>query len=293
MSSFRLSPVVSATVNANNVFSAKRISGQPLDGLLDPIIGFDHFQLSGDVFGPHPHAGMSAITYLFEDSAPFRNLDSIGTDLIIQPGSLQWTFAGRGVVHNEFPEIDGQGINGLHLFINIPSAKKQMLPASYHIHNDTIPEIGENGARIRVVSGSAGSVINEAITPQPLTFLDMFLPESGSFKHTLPSGWSGTVYLIKGEANLITPAGESLLTDGSVLAMGGSSQNEDINFKANRKSHLLFISGMAIHEQIYQSGSFAMGSADELSNTIDAYKQGKMGFVRVKGAERIVTLPVK
>ena len=127
MSSFRLSPVVSAVVSANNVFSAKRISGQPLDALLDPIIGFDHFQLSGDVFGPHPHAGMSAITYLFEDSAPFRNLDSIGTDLIIQPGSLQWTFAGRGVVHNEFPEIDGQGINGLQLFINIPSAKKQML----------------------------------------------------------------------------------------------------------------------------------------------------------------------
>ncbi|MEO3407503.1 pirin-like C-terminal cupin domain-containing protein [Mucilaginibacter sp. CAU 1740] len=292
MSDLKMSPVVSALLSGNNVFTAKRISGQQLDGLLDPIIGFDHFQLSSDVFGPHPHAGMSAITYLFEDSAPFRNLDSIGTNLVIQPGSLQWTFAGRGVVHNEFPEIDGQHINGLQLFINIPSAKKQMVPASYHIHSDTIPEINENGARVRVVSGSTGNTINEAATPEPLTFLDMFLPAGSSYKHALPAGWNGTVYLVTGQLKLSNKAGERLLNEGDVVAMGGALADETISFEGIRESQLLFISGKAIHEPIYQAGSFAMSSAAELSDTMEAYKHGKMGFVKVKGTERIVTLPV-
>jgi len=293
MSKLKVSPVVTANLAANQVFSAKRVSDQQFNGLLDPIIGFDHFQLSSDVFGPHPHAGMSAITYLFEDSAPFRNLDSIGTDKVIQPGSMQWTFAGKGVVHNEFPETDGQRIDGLQLFINIPSAKKQMRPASYHIEASSIPEIKNNGMRVRVVSGSTDMVTNPAITPEPLTFLDVFLSSGSSYQHTLPAGWNGTVYAISGKLNLATSAGEHLLTEQSVIAFGYVNSDEVIHFNAIDETHLLFISGEPTRERIFQSGSFAIGSSEELADTIAAYKQGKMGFIDVNGAERIITLPVE
>jgi hypothetical protein len=54
------------TVNTcDRQFAARKVCSIHCNGLLDPLIGFDHFELTTDVFGPHPHAGMSAVGYLF------------------------------------------------------------------------------------------------------------------------------------------------------------------------------------------------------------------------------------
>ena len=67
-------------------------------------MGLDHYRMSGPTFAPHPHAGFSAVSYVFEDSkGGLRNRDSLQHDLVIEPGAMVWTQAGSGVVHDEFP----------------------------------------------------------------------------------------------------------------------------------------------------------------------------------------------
>ncbi|WP_088318155.1 pirin family protein [Kineosporia sp. R_H_3] len=71
---------------------------------LDPFLSITDFRMSRPTFAPHPHAGFSAVTYMFRDSAgSFRNRDSLGDVSLIGPGDLHWTQAARGMMHEEIP----------------------------------------------------------------------------------------------------------------------------------------------------------------------------------------------
>lgn len=88
-----LSSVATADAAAQSAhFSARRLDLQALTGFINPVMGFDHFRMSGPTFAPHPHAGFSAVSYVFEDSSgALRNRDSLGNDLSIEPGAMVWT----------------------------------------------------------------------------------------------------------------------------------------------------------------------------------------------------------
>ena len=102
---FKQSKIVKLAQSGNASFSAFRANRTDYGSLFSPVMGFDDYRLSSDVFGPHQHRHMSALSYIFEDSAPYRNQDSMDEDLIISPGSLLWTWAGSGVTHHEYPEV--------------------------------------------------------------------------------------------------------------------------------------------------------------------------------------------
>jgi redox-sensitive bicupin YhaK (pirin superfamily) len=103
--SLELSPVAEAPEARHGArFSANRLDLAALEGFSSPVVGFDHFRMSGPTFAPHPHAGFSAVSYVFEDSAgALHNRDSIGHDLIASAGDVIWTQAGSGVIHEEVP----------------------------------------------------------------------------------------------------------------------------------------------------------------------------------------------
>ncbi len=70
-----------------------------------PFIFFDHFgpivsrpEDNHDV-RPHPHIGLSTVTYLFEGAMMHR--DSTGIVQRIEPGAINWMTAGRGIVNSE------------------------------------------------------------------------------------------------------------------------------------------------------------------------------------------------
>src|SRR6266508_3788 len=88
--------------------------------LIDPFIGVDHAWMSAPTFPPHPHAGFSAVSYLFLDSETgIANQDSIGNHNLIRPGGLHWTTAGRDVVHEEVSAEAGKTVHSLQLFVNL------------------------------------------------------------------------------------------------------------------------------------------------------------------------------
>jgi len=292
MTSLKISDVVKTTNTGNGEFSAIKVRGNRFDGLMDPIIGFDHFQLTNDVFGAHPHAGMSAISYLFEDSVPYHNLDSIGTDRVITPGSLMWTWAGSGVVHTEFPVPNGARVHGLQLFVNIPAHKKQQRAKSLFIDSADIPEISGEGIKVRVVTGSTGGIKNAVQTPEEFTFLHIFLSAGKHFSHKLLPGRTGTVYVIGGSVAFKNQVTSLKLDTGAVVAFGSSENEEELEFGADADSQFVFLSGQPLNEPIFSSGAMAMSSPGELGKALSDFEEGKMGFIKMEGEIREIVLPV-
>ena len=92
-------------------FSAANVSAASVERDLDSVITIDHFNIRVPVFALHPHAGFSAVAYLFEDSeGEFVNRDSLGHQLVAKPGAVIWTVTGSGVPHDEFPWQSGEAL---------------------------------------------------------------------------------------------------------------------------------------------------------------------------------------
>lgn len=292
MKKLQLSEVITPSVQGNDEFFARKVRAKDFNSLMDPIIGFDHFELTKDIFGPHPHAGMAALSYVFEDSAPYQSIDSLGNNITVTPGSLLWTWAGSGVVHSEYPVPDGASVEGLQLFVNIPGSKKHLKPQSVFIDQSQMPEIKKDGVLVRVVCGETENIVNPVATPEPLTLLHIFIEAEKEFTHTIPVGWSGTVFAIEGHFDLITNEQTTELEEGSALAMGQSDHAETIILKGIANSQLLFISGKPLYEEVFTKGAMAMESNESLNAALEDYNSGKMGFIKIEGGNRIVVAPI-
>jgi len=292
MNKLVLSTVITPEIQGDEQFFARKARSKDFDGLMDPIIGFDHFELKHDIFGPHPHAGMSAISYVFEDSAPYHSIDSLGNNVVITPGSLLWTYAGKGVVHSEFPVPDGATVEGLQLFVNIPAAKKQQVPKSVFINQSQIPEIKEEGVRVRVVCGKSGDVVNKMETPDELTLLHVFLEAGKEFSHILPAEWSGTIIAIEGYFDFITNEATTELEEGMVISGAHSDSDEPLKFIAITNCQFILMSGKPLYEALFSKGAMAMDTEEALANALENYKNGKMGFIEMEGESRKVIQPI-
>ncbi|KAA2238636.1 pirin family protein [Chitinophaga agrisoli] len=247
MSDLKLSSIVKLAQTGNASFSAFRANRNNYAGLFTPLMGFDNFRLSSDVFGPHEHRHMSALSYLFDDSAAYHNKDSMGSDLTITPGSLLWTWAGSGVTHHEFPEKDNTSIHGLQLFLEIPAATRNMPPKSVLIPVEKMPVKETEGVHIKVVSGATNDLVNPVKTPEDITFLDLLIARGKTFQHQLPAGWNGTIYLLSGKLAVDTPAGNIVMDANDTIAVGAATENAKLSFRAEADCQLLFISGQPDH----------------------------------------------
>ncbi len=109
---------------------------------LDPFLALTDFHMTEPTFAPHPHAGFSAVTYMFRDSAgSFRNRDSLGDESVIEPGALHWTQAGAGMMHEEIPIEPGLDCHGLQLFVNLRSEHKLAPPRAFHVSAADVPVV--------------------------------------------------------------------------------------------------------------------------------------------------------
>lgn len=240
------SGIIKLAAHGNASFSAFRANRSNYAGLFSPLMGFDDFRLDKDVFGPHQHRHMSALSYLFDDSAPYRNLDSIGNDLTISTGSLLWTWAGNGVTHHEFPVVEGEKIHGLQLFLEIPSETRNLPPQSVLIPVEQMPVKEMDGVRIKVVAGAAVGMVNSVKTPEEITFLDIRMEAGSRVEHPLPKHWNGTVYMLSGSVAVETPGEVLALGAHDTVALGAAAGVTPVIFRAAVDSQLLFISGLPV-----------------------------------------------
>ncbi len=149
-----------------------------------PFVFLDHFgpaSLSGDAsadVGPHPHIGLATVTYLLAGEMVHR--DSIGTIQPIRPGDINLMTAGRGVVHSErVPEwlLRERGrVEGLQLWVALPSAQEDAAPSFQHVARSDIPELDVGGAQVRVLIGSAFGGTSPVVAASRTLYLDVTLP---------------------------------------------------------------------------------------------------------------------
>lgn len=238
----------------------------------DPFVMVDHFVMPDAVFAPHPHAGFSAVTYLFEDSAGgVHNRDSFGPPRDILPGALHWTQAGRGMVHEELPSVPGRAAHGLQIFVNSARANKLVPPAAFHLRPDDVPVVeAAGGARVRVVLGDFGGAASRIGAHTPVTLLDITLAPHGRLEVPLPRSQQAFAIVVDGGLDGLTVAGKYALrfdAAGDAIALAAAADG----------ARLVLLAGEPLREPVFTHGPFVGNDAADVAAMIRRYQAGQMG----------------
>ncbi|WP_167647905.1 pirin family protein [Mameliella alba] len=257
-------------------FEALSFIHRQLDGLMDPLIMVDHFTMTAPNFAPHAHAGLSAVSVLFEDSTGrFRNRDSLGNDIDLAPGDLYWLKAARGAVHDEAP-TPGSRTHALQIFVNLPSAQKLDAPDARHVAATEMPVIEGPGHRVRVMTGQSNGVVGATPPALPFTILDIALRAGGSFTHRADPGEAAWLHVISGEVEAELDGVRHRLSSDTALATHCA---EEIHLLSGEGGQAVLLGGTPLREPFVQKGPFAMRDADQLAQVIAAHEAGELGSI--------------
>jgi redox-sensitive bicupin YhaK (pirin superfamily) len=183
----------------------KRVFGFSEVPLFDPFLLLDDFRSDTPKhyvkgFPWHPHRGIETITYVLTgDVEHGDSLDNKGT---ISSGDVQWMTAGNGIIHQEMPKGDENGLMyGFQLWANLPSRHKMMDPRYRDVTNEQIPEVKlPNNATVKIIAGEVsdmkGPVKDIVIDPE---YIDVTVPANSEFKHPTKRGHTVFAYIIDGQ----------------------------------------------------------------------------------------------
>lgn len=244
---------------------------------LDPFMGIDHAWMSAPTFPPHPHAGFSAVTYLFLDSETgIANRDSNGNRTLIEPGGLHWTAAGRGVVHEENPAVLGSTTHLLQIFVNLPRDRQNAPPFALTLKPQDVPVVQRPGVRVRVPLGSFGDARSPLTPPTEVTLLDVSLEAFAELEVTVPAGQRAFFMPIVGNAEV---DGQSFGLDdlgAIVLPTASEATTHKLVGQAEGAKVAVFI-GSPLRQPIFSNGPMAFANQDSLTAATAAYRRGDMG----------------
>jgi len=261
---------------------------------LDPFLLLDDFHsddpddyLRG--FPWHPHRGIETITYVLHGEV--EHGDSMGNRGVIRSGDVQWMTAGSGIIHQEMPKGQKDGLMwGFQLWANLPASHKMMDPRYREVKSGQTPEtIMEGGAKVRVICGELNGVkgpVRDIVTDPE--YLDVRVPPRSKFLHTVKLGHTVLAYVIEGKgyfdqgrnpyayevegANyfdferncLIGPESLVMFDDGDQLTF--TTADEAVRF--------LLVSGKPIREPVAWYGPIVMNTQDELRTAFEEYRNG-------------------
>lgn len=236
----------------------------------------------GDV-PPHPHIGLSTVTYLFDGEIEHR--DSLGTIQTILPGDVNWMTAGRGIVHSERIRADlrrrGTKLHGLQAWIALPVHAEGTEPRFAHFAKERLAAFDKDGVSIRLIAGSAFGQTSPVKTESNLFYFIAEAPEARNLRFST-DGQEGALYLVSGQ----------IIVDQQTFdapAMIVFKRGETIDVAARKNSRLAFFGGEPFPEQRFIDWNFVASSRDK----IEAAKKrwAEQGFPRVPGETEFVPLP--
>lgn len=272
-------PVQGSSLKIGAGFQAVSLKHEQFNGLMDPLVMLDHYIMTEPTFGAHPHAGMSAVSILFEDSeGVFNNRDSLGNDIDLLPGDAYWLKAGAGAIHDEKP-TPGSRTHGLQIFVNLPKACKQEAPASLHVPATSMPVIQGQGYRVRVIFGDSNNI--QGATPPALAFtaLDTYLDSGGSYEHKVSGEQSVLIYAVAGKVGITINEQRGTLPEGQAIALQTGSGTDLLKLASSEGAHFVVLQGSPIRESFVQKGPFVMSDLAELNKVTAAYHSGLLGSI--------------
>jgi redox-sensitive bicupin YhaK (pirin superfamily) len=276
--SIKFSPIIAARADENRgALSIQSINLDKLGERASPVVALHNFRVRGRPFPPHPHAGFSTVTYVFEDSqGALRTRDSLGHDLVTGPGGIVWTQAGSGLMHEETPADPDRELHGLQVFVNLRSKNKLAAPQVFRLETSEVPERrSDDGDRVRVLVGSFENVSSPLIPVEPFTLLDVELRREISF--SLESAHNALIYVLEGIVRLCADGHEQVITSEYALAFYGTGGR--VTFEAIDPVHFLILSGAEIREPIVADGPFIMNERSQIEAAVGRHRTGEMGHL--------------
>lgn len=243
----------------------------------DPFLMFDDFSGKREEdyragFPWHPHRGIETVTYILKGKVAHK--DSIGNEGVIGAGDVQWMSAGSGIVHQEMPQIEREGIQGFQLWVNLPRAHKMSAPRYQEIKSSQIPVIDDGGATIKVIAGAYGETKGpiDAIAQSP-TYLDVALAEGKTFSMPIPESCNAFIYLFAGDLVFeSTSTIEQWLRTGEIALL---SEGDTLSIRAGvGEARFLVVSGEPVREPIAWHGPIVMNSHDEIKTALQELQDG-------------------
>lgn len=266
--------------------------------MVGPFVFFDHmgpvdFQIGNGIdVRPHPHIGISTLTYLF--SGEILHRDSLGIVQPVQAGAVNWMTAGQGIVHSERSSTESrkttQHLHGIQSWIALPVHEEERLPSFHHFAAKEIPELSEQGQRVRVIAGSLPTTLtangtNQLISPVPvfteLTYLHLDLEKNSRFEFYLPKQ-ELAIYVATGVLEL----------DGTMLNSGALAvlnTNMEISFKAMTPTTLIILGGTPLPEQRHIWWNFVSSRLERIEQAKEQWKN--RSFQHVPGEHEFIPLP--
>jgi redox-sensitive bicupin YhaK (pirin superfamily) len=235
----------------NTGLSVRRILPFRLRRMVGPFIFMDHAgpvdiqpaaMSSMDVL-PHPHIGLSTVSYLFGGQVTHR--DSLGVEQIIRPGEVNWMTAGSGISHSErFEEPDalaGGVLEMVQTWVALPEKAEESHPEFHNYKPDVLPTYRDKGIWMRVIAGNAYGLRNDVKTHSPLFYIHVNLDAGARF--SLPKEHSErAVYVAKGSIELSGRA----YTSGQMLVF---AKEEDPTLLAKESSTVMLLGGEPLGER--------------------------------------------
>jgi len=147
--------------------------------MVGPFIFFDHMGPVDFAPGiprtvdvrPHPHIGLSTVTYLFEGQITHR--DSVGSEIDIRPGEVNWMTAGKGITHSERFEAlrrTGGAMHGIQAWVALPDGQEEIHPAFAHHGPEDLPTYQGDGLWARLIAGKGFGAEAKVKTHSPMVY---------------------------------------------------------------------------------------------------------------------------
>ncbi|GAB3011130.1 pirin family protein [Spirosoma pulveris] len=132
---------------------------------------------------PHPHIGLSTVSYLFDGQVTHR--DSLGVQQIIRPGEVNWMTAGRGIAHSERFEdpalLAANAFEMVQTWVALPEAVEEKAPTFTNYQPDALPIFTDTGVWMRLIAGDAYGLKNGVATDSPLFYAHVILQPGARF----------------------------------------------------------------------------------------------------------------
>ncbi len=254
----------------------KRILPFRLRRMIGPFIFMDH---AGPVTNipatpstldvlPHPHIGLSTVSYLFGGQVMHR--DSLGVEQIIKPGEVNWMTAGSGISHSERfedPSALAGGMEMIQTWVALPEKDEESAPSFFNYKPEQLPVFTDTGVWMRLIAGEAYGLKGNVKTNSPLFYFHVVLQPGAVFGLPQEHEERG-FYIVNGSVEI---AG-TIYTAGKMLVF---NRNNDPLIIAKTHTTLMLLGGAPLGER-YIWWNFVSSRKDRIEQAKEDWKQGRI-----------------
>lgn len=233
---------------------------------------------------PHPHIGLSTLTYLFEGSIMHK--DSLGSEIEIQPGAVNWMTAGKGIVHSErtpnYLRTSEKVLHGLQIWVALPKELEQMEPSFVHVDKDDLPHWEENGLAFKLIAGEAFGKKSGVPVYSPLYFIEIKSTHAQKVNIGKDLYGESALYILEGsiksDGNTFEPK-QILIAKDSTLC----------EFEMGENTTVYIFGGEAFPEERFIFWNFVASDKALIEAAKERWE--KQEFPKVPGETEFVPLP--